>query len=159
MKLKTLRTAAFTICLTLFVSIPFQAIAQGTRPNGSLILEANAKQSDPDGSIELVFLFPEATTGSAVVANLIVYNPTEVQLTSLVGTILNPHFKFTGQAYPGENGTCTKTLAAKATCKIEMVFKPQSAGFKRGLVRLNYWEAGSPKTSFRVILGDASNTH
>ncbi len=145
------------LILTFFYLVSTPVFAQSTRPEGSLVIEANAKHSETSGEINLVYKFHPTAVGQETQAPLVIYNPTDVPLTSMVGTILNAHFRFVGNAYPGLGGTCAKTLEPRSTCTVMMRFSPQSEGLKRGLVRVNYWESGQPKTSYRPLIGESSS--
>jgi Abnormal spindle-like microcephaly-assoc'd, ASPM-SPD-2-Hydin len=141
------RASAVALSLVLIIASmsPSTAAADGTRPLGSLVIEANTE----DGFFDFGFSALEETSEQT----LVVTNPSSELMTSLVGTILNPHFRFKGGPYPGLGGTCTKELEPNAECKIVMTFKPKELGEKRALVRINYWEGPTPKTSFRPLIG------
>ena len=145
------------LILTFFYLVSLPVFAQGTRPEGRLIIEANAKHSETSGEMNLVYRFAPTAIGQETQATVLIYNPTDVPLTSMVGTILNAHFRFVGNAYPGVGGTCAKTLEPRSTCTVKLRFSPQSEGLKRGLVRINYWEGGQPKTSYRQLIGESSS--
>lgn len=125
---------------------------------GKLAIEWNSRDSEGESATgELAWNFgvvPKAQTQTAVIR---IYNPTDRVMTNLVGTILNPNFKFKNGPYPGEGGSCGYALPKQSGCRIVMTFTAHSAGAKRGLVRINYWEGEyadhSPKTSYRPLVG------
>lgn len=49
-------------------------------------------------------------------------------VTSMSGLPLALPFDYTGDTYPGDAGTCTDTLAAGASCTVELFFDPQDLG-------------------------------
>jgi hypothetical protein len=52
--------------------------------------------------------------------------------------------------------TCTTSLAAKATCKISVVFKPIGMGTLKGTLKVADSAAGSPQTSSLTGTGKAA---
>jgi uncharacterized delta-60 repeat protein len=49
-------------------------------------------------------------------------------------------FSFTGTGYPGTNGTCTNTLAAAGTCKLEVQFTPTATGPYSSSLAFSYFD-------------------
>lgn len=138
----------FLVVVLTYLGLGFypEASAQ-TRAEGRLIIRPN------DG---FDFNFGSVALNETLVAVIQVGNPTDHEMTSLFGSLMNPHFRFKGRAYPGDGGTCAKTLASMQVCTIVLEFNPQSVGEKRGVVRLNYWEGPTaPRTSYRPITGRA----
>ncbi len=66
-----------------------------------------------------------------------------VQALNLTGP-----FEFTGGTYPGTGGTCTTTLAAGASCLIEVSVMPFTAGEQFGFFELAYDITSAPVQSF-----------
>lgn len=150
---KSIQGAIFGIAASVFCSTATAtatATAQGTRPQGQLWIEAN----DGTQNLGSVFDFGMAHDEGAIEHSLVVTNHADVAVTNLVGTILNPHFRFKGGRFPGEGGSCEKALPAHESCTIVMAFLPTEVGSKRGVVRINYWEGSVPSTSYRPLAGE-----
>lgn len=144
-------------------SVP--AFAQGTRPVGALAIEWNTRDragESATGELAWDFGLVSKTATEAKTAVLRIYNPSDVVLTNLVGTLLNPNFSFKNGKFPGEGGSCGYALPAHSGCRIVLSFKAAGSGLKRGLVRINYWEGDyndhRPRTSYRPLMGVVTET-
>src|SRR6185436_5235750 len=50
-------------------------------------------------------------------------------------------FTYVGGTYPGTNGTCGTTLAAGASCRINVAFSPVAVGAASGKIVLDYTDS------------------
>jgi hypothetical protein len=59
------------------------------------------------------------------------------------GGTLSGAFSYAGGAYPGANGTCGATLAAGASCTLDVLFTPSGSGPRSGKLTLAYTNAAA----------------
>ena len=70
---------------------------------------------------------------------------------------IGPNFAYVGGNYPGQGGSCSTSLAAGASCIVNVEFRPTAPGPATGTVRINYQDSlGTPYTATRVVRGVGS---
>jgi len=72
---------------------------------------------------------------------------------SIMGSGLAAPFSFRGGVYPGTGGTCAITLAAAASCTIEIEYAPLSVGAHFDTINLDYNDGSSAQTASRNVNG------
>ncbi|HVU51293.1 MAG TPA: choice-of-anchor D domain-containing protein, partial [Polyangia bacterium] len=73
---------------------------------------------------------------------------------ALAAAPLAAPFAFAGGAYPGTAGTCATTLAAGASCTVNLAFAPTSAGAAAGTLHLDYDDGfGAAGAATRALKG------
>lgn len=76
--------------------------------------------------------------------------------SSMVAIPLSAPFNFSGGAYPGAGGTCGLSLAAGATCDLEIEFSPGSIAPFNGLIQIDYSDGFLPQSTTRSIFGNGN---
>ena len=79
---------------------------------------------------------------------------------SLSATALSAPFSFTGTsgAYPGTTGTCATTLAAGASCTVDVSFAPTTATAAAGTLHVDYDDGfGTQGAATRALKGAGTN--
>src|SRR5690606_33962831 len=82
--------------------------------------------------------FGSVATGSTASYLFTVDNTGGFQATAMSEIGLSAPFGFTGGTYPGDAGTCAATLAALASCTIEVEFSPVSTGVASDTIQISY---------------------
>ena len=97
-------------------------------------------------------------TGSSTAYIFTITNSGALSATSMAdGVGLAAPFAFTGAGYPGTNGTCSTTLAAAATCDIEVSFEPVGNGVFPDTIIVNYNNGATSTNTQRDITGTGAS--
>ncbi|MEO0335611.1 MAG: choice-of-anchor D domain-containing protein, partial [Pseudomonadota bacterium] len=124
--------------------IGLRGVAQGQGTTGPAVLTISEAEPFDFGtrSIGTSFshLFTVSNTGGDTATNL------------AVSAIVAP-FAFTGGAYPGAGGTCGTSLAAGATCLLEIAFSPTASGVFTDNFDLTYSDGSNNQTLSKSLTG------
>ncbi|MCC7402812.1 MAG: choice-of-anchor D domain-containing protein, partial [Bdellovibrionales bacterium] len=82
--------------------------------------------------------FGNVAVGGTVSQILSVSNTGGVGSTGMAGAGLAAPFSFKGGSYPGTGGTCGASLAAGASCNIEVAYAPAATGTHTDTIDLSY---------------------
>jgi hypothetical protein len=77
----------------------------------------------------------------------------DVEATSLDGAVTGP-FAFTGTGFPGALGTCGTSLAAGASCTVELQFVPGTTGGASGTIALAFESGVGPASAGADLAGE-----
>ena len=69
---------------------------------------------------------------------------------------LGTAFAFAGGSFPGTKGDCGTMLAAGATCSVDIVFTPTTAGDFSTLLSLTYNDGSATQGASRTLIGQGS---
>ena len=92
--------------------------------------------------------------GNADTHQFYVLNTGGATATSMTGPFIGNGFGYVGGSYPGSGGTCSATLAAGASCFVNVAFQPTSPGPTTGAVKIDYRDSTATQLSAsRVVTG------
>lgn len=96
----------------------------------------------------------ESLVGAPQQIVLTLKNTGATEAKDLTPQMLPLHFQFTGQnnQYPGEKGTCGKTLAPGQECRLALTFSPVDAATVRRPLSLNFQDQAGNKSSSLILL-------
>jgi hypothetical protein len=83
--------------------------------------------------------FGVVAAGSVVSKTITVTNMSDDDATFMNGLDPNTVFKFKGGVYPGVGGTCSYSLAAKASCDIVISYSPIEVGMETDVFEIVYF--------------------
>jgi hypothetical protein len=86
-----------------------------------------------------------------------VTNVGAAQAGSIAAAALAAPFSFAGGAYPGTTGTCATTLAAGASCTVNVAFSPSATGAAAGTLHLDYNDGAGAQAATRALKGAGTN--
>jgi hypothetical protein len=87
-----------------------------------------------------------------------VTNTGAAQAGSIAAAALAAPFAFPGTGYPGTTGTCGTTLAAGASCTVNVAFTPSATGAAAGTLHLDYDDGfGGQSAATRALKGAGTN--
>ncbi len=66
---------------------------------------------------------------------------------------LGTAFAFAGGSFPGTKGDCGTMLAAGATCSVDILFTPTTAGDFSALLSLTYNDGSATQGASRTLIG------
>ncbi len=121
--------------------------------NGVAVAPANITitESDP-------YNFGTVVTGNSAshiftVTNVGGVAATIASSTTVSGAGLAAPFNFTGGVYPGSSGNCGVTIAAGASCSIEIHYSPVSPGVDSDTIQVNYNNGAVAQGASRDVTG------
>ncbi len=111
--------------------------------------------SAPDTCDGCSWSFGQTTVGQTNDHLFTVYNTGAVTVSVLAdGNTLAAPFRYKNVTYPGTGGTCGATLAAGASCSLNVTFAPTGAGSAAATITLLYQDGQQPnQTAARMVNG------
>lgn len=156
----------FLLCLgMLFLSLPacIQSSGDETATTttatkaATIVISETALQSDIRSSIssnaEGEYLFSKQNIDTSTNVTLTLYNSGDVAADKIKAYSLSSPLAYAGGSYPGNGGTCTKTIAAQATCTIVVSFSPTKMGENSSTLKLGYYNGKTTRTFEQVFKG------
>jgi hypothetical protein len=101
------------------------------------------------------FDYGNVVTGTSSNQLFTVTNSGSVAATAMSGAGLATPFIFNGATYPGTSGDCGTTLAAGASCLIEVSFAPGGTGFASDTILIDYNDGVATQQASRNVQGNA----
>ena len=94
--------------------------------------------------------------GSSTDFTFTITNNGGITAATMTGNGLSAPYSFKGGGYPGGAGTCSTTLAAGASCTVEVTFAPASTGTHNGTFAINYNDGAANQSSTRDVTGTSA---
>ncbi len=135
-----------TITVTYFDGSATQNATRDIIGTGAAPATLTISESDP-------YNYGTVTNGATESHTFIITNTGGVPASSISGSGLVAPFNWTGGTFPGTAGDCTATLAAAATCIVDVEFAPLTAGAQTGTFTINYNDGVAGQTSDRDVSG------
>ncbi len=140
-------TGDFSQYLTLNYNNEYQDTLSRIRLDGRGIAQAILNFSTPD-----MYNFGTINSGEDISHLFTITNAGSVQATELSGRFTS-NFKFTGDLYPGTNGTCGATLNAGASCYLDVTFYPTNGQSYQGYLYIDYNDGLDQQTATKELQG------
>jgi len=99
--------------------------------------------------------YGDQATTSITTATLTITNSGAVPATAMSDNLgLSAPFTFTGGTYPGGAGDCAVTLAAAASCTIEVDYNPTTTGVQTDTIDISYVDGATNQNLTHVLQGN-----